>query len=551
METFRNYLHEHFRGAVRDDQQTLSTYSHDTSLFKVQPSLVVFPEDIQDLTALVAAVTQAREAGEDISLTGRSAGTDMSGGPLSTSVIVEFIPGFNKIKAVTDTYAITEPGVYYRDFAEAVAKHDLLFPSYPASKDICAMGGIVMNNSGGEKTLAYGKTANYVEAVSMVLADGSECTFTKLTLEELERKKQLNSHEGEIYRNMAPLIMDNQELLKTHTPVVSKNSAGYALWDVYDKEAGTFDLSRVVTGSQGTLGFMTSAKLRLVHPHTHSRLVVLFLNDLHALGEITNTLLTHEPESIESYDDKTMSVALKYFGDIVRRLKGNLITLGFSFLPEFFMVLTGGLPKLIVIAEFTADSQEDAAKKAAAAKNDLEQYDIKTHLTRSEKEGEKYWVVRRESFALLRKHTKGLRTAPFIDDIVVEPEHLPEFLPKLYSILDEYENDLVYTIAGHVGDGNFHIIPLMDLTKERSLEVIDELGERVYDLVLSYNGSITGEHNDGLIRSRYLPKMFGDEMYELFKRTKEIFDPENIFNPGKKVGYDETFVKAHIDTSVS
>jgi FAD/FMN-containing dehydrogenase len=159
-------------------------------------------------------------------------------------------------------------------------------------------------------------------------------------------------------------------------------------------------------------------------------------------------------------------------------------------------------------------------------------------------EMKKYWTIRRESFNLLRKHIKGKRTAPFIDDFIIKVEQLPEFLPKLNHILAKY--NLNYTIAGHVGDANFHIIPLMDLRDIRSSEIIRNLSEEVYNLVLSYRGSITAEHNDGLIRSSYLKKMYGEKVYKLFEETKKIFDPQNIFNPGKKVNSDLNYAFKHL-----
>jgi FAD/FMN-containing dehydrogenase len=142
--------------------------------------------------------------------------------------------------------------------------------------------------------------------------------------------------------------------------------------------------------------------------------------------------------------------------------------------------------------------------------------------------------VRRESFALLRKNVKGLYAAPFIDDFVVDPDTYPKFLPELNAILGEYK--LTYTIAGHIGNGNFHIIPLMDLSNPETRKVINELSPRVYKLITQYGGSITGEHNDGIIRTPYLSMMFGDKVCALFAETKKIFDPLNVLNPGKKVG---------------
>ena len=159
-------------------------------------------------------------------------------------------------------------------------------------------------------------------------------------------------------------------------------------------------------------------------------------------------------------------------------------------------------------------------------------------IAKNEKQAHKYWVVRHESFNLLRKKVRGKRTAPFIDDFVVPPLKLPEFLPRLSTILDEY--DLTYTIAGHVGDGNFHIIPLIDPKREDGRKIVEELSERVYDLVFEYKGSITGEHNDGYVRTQYVERMFGPDMTRLFEEVEKTIDPLDVFNPGKKVVRGDT-----------
>jgi FAD/FMN-containing dehydrogenase len=211
------------------------------------------------------------------------------------------------------------------------------------------------------------------------------------------------------------------------------------------------------------------------------------------------------------------------------------------------MVATGGVPKLILLVEFRSHSQRDALKEAQALAKDITQLkrNIRVRVAKNERKARKYWAVRRESFNLLRKKVRGLRTAPFIDDFVVSPEKLPEFLPKLEKVLSQYQ--LTYTIAGHVGDGNFHIIPLVDPLDPSVARTIDELSHKVYDLVLEYHGSITGEHNDGLIRTPYVEKMFGPEMTGLFHEVKNIFDPLHIFNPGKKVGTNFSDALTHLD----
>lgn len=538
-----------FKGEVSTDNQTLDNYSRDASIFSVRPSMVVSPRDMEDIKALVRYVAKACDEGNNLSLSARSAGTDMTGGSLTASIMVEMTKYFNKIISVGADFAVTQPGVYYRDFEKETLKHDLLLPSYPASRELCTVGGMVANNSGGEKTLAYGKTEKYAEQIKMVLADGNEYSFSPLTMPELEAKKKENSFEGRVYQKMYGLISDNYELLKSAKPKVSKNSAGYYLWNVFDREHGTFDLTKLIVGSQGTLGIITEVKLDLIHPKKHSRLLVIFLNDLKPLAIVANHILKFKPESFESYDDNTFKVAIRLFPGLVKRLKGNLLSLAFGFLPEFWMFMTGGIPKLVLLAEFTGDDEAEVAKRILEARQSLAephlaQFKIKSKITKSDREAEKYWLIRRESFNLLRHHVKGLHTAPFIDDFVVRPETLPEFLPKLNEILNSYK--IIYTIAGHVGDGNFHIIPLMKLSDPGTKGIIKELSVKVYALVLKFEGSITGEHNDGLIRSPYLKTMYGEKIYELFEETKKIFDPQGIFNPGKKTGASLEYALDHI-----
>jgi FAD/FMN-containing dehydrogenase len=343
---------------------------------------------------------------------------------------------------------------------------------------------------------------------------------------------------------MYKLISENYEVLQKARPTTSKNSAGYYLWNVWDKK--TFDLTQLLTGSQGTLGLVTKIKFALVRPKPKSGLLVVFLNDLTRLGDLVYELLKFKPESLESFDDHTFSLAVKFLPAMIKRMKGNLIKLAFQFLPEVFMVLTGGMPKLILICEFTGEEPLLIQKTAETAEKMIkEKFGFKTHITKNESESEKYWTVRRESFSLLREHTRGLHTAPFVDDVAVHPKDLPEFLPRLNEIFSKYPS-LVYTIAGHAGDANFHIIPLMDFKKADQRAIIPKLSEEVYSLVMEYHGSITAEHNDGLVRTPYLEKMFGSKMTRLFAETKNIFDPQNIFNPRKKVGATLKYGSEHM-----
>ena len=530
------------KGDVTDAADERAKYAHDTSLFERTPSLVVYPKDADDVSVLVKTIHDAKASGDDVSVTARSAGTDMSGGPLTRSVVAVFTKYMNTVE-VRDDSAYTEPGAYYRDFEKETLKKGLLLPSYPASRSIAAMGGIVNNNSGGERTLEYGKTERYIEEVDVVLSDGTKTTFKALGPDELVEKKALPGLEGDIYRGMSDLILKNRELIDEHKPLVSKNSAGYALWNVFDTEHGTFNLAKLICGAQGTLALMTRAKLSLIRPKEHRAMLVIYLPSSHGksklelLPEIVHRVLPENPESFESYDDHTLSLAVKFLPQMLSQM-GLLraIRLGISFIPEVITAAAGGIPKLILMAEFAEDTREEAERRAHAAYDALRDLNLPMRIEKDEKASEKFWIVRRESFALLRKNLKGLYAAPFIDDFVVPPDTYPEFLPELATLMEEYKDRMIYTVAGHIGNGNFHIIPLMDLSSPETKKVVMELAPRVYDLVLKHGGTTTGEHNDGIIRTPYLEKQFGTDMVRLFAETKKIFDPLTIFNPGKKVG---------------
>ncbi len=554
------------QGEIKTDEQTLQTYSRDASIFEIKPQAVIVPKNTADVQSIVKWAAEKKVKNPDLSITARSAGTDMGGGAVNDSLILDFTGHFNKIIKIdpapsrpvvikegdrvapahipTAGTAIVEPGVFYRDFEKATLEKGLILPCYTASKSLNTVGGMAANNSAGEKTLSYGQTKDYVEELEVVLSDGSVCTFGQLDNHGLEQKLKLTTLEGNIYRKIFALIKDNYELIQKSKPNTSKNSAGYLLWEVWDKV--NFNLAKLIVGSQGTLALITKIKFALVKPKPKSELLVIFLKDLKQLGDIVHTVVQFGPESFESFDDHTFNLAIRFLPGLLKKMKGGIIHLGLQFLPELWMTLTGGVPKLILIAEFTGESEYSARKPMLEAQKIVEEkFGLKTHITKNEDEAQKYWVIRRESFSLLRQHVSGLHTAPFIDDIVVHPKDLPQFLPRLNTILAKYPK-LIYTIAGHMGDANFHIIPLMDLKDASQRMIIPKLSEEVYNLVLEYHGSITAEHNDGLIRTPFLEKMYGVKMYDLFKQTKQIFDPQNIFNPRKKVGATWEYVMEHV-----
>lgn len=549
MDEFTELLKQRdFSGDIDKSQTTLANFSHDASLFELMPKLVVAPKDINDLRQLVVATHLLKEKIPGLSLTARSAGTCMSGGAINDSVIIDFRKYFTKLGEVTDKSARTQPGVLYRDFEPETFKHKALLPSFPASRDLASLGGMVANNSGGEKSLEFGKTENFVEELKVVLSDGHDYVLKPLNREELEAKNKQQDFEGQIYRQMFALLDAHYDKIKAAKPHVTKNSTGYNLWDVWDRDKGIFDLTKLFVGSQGTLGLVADIKFRLVPNPAHSGVLVCFMKDMDRLGELINAVLEKKPVSFEAFDNHTLMLAFKFFPYFRKTLGwGGLIRLGVQLIPDAFLLMRG-IPKMVLLIEFTGDSPEEVSAKVHDMKLALDGFKLEaTEEDSTEAKAFKFRIMRRESFNLLRKKVKDKHTAPFIDDFVVPPEHLIEFLPKLKKIIKKYK--LLATIAGHMGDGNFHVIPLMKIEDPKERAKLEPCMKEVYDLVLSYGGSISGEHNDGMIRGPWLKRMYGPEVFELFAQTKRIFDPEDIFNPHKKTDATWDFSMSHIRQS--
>lgn len=541
-------LKQNFSGDIATDAETLDMFSHDASLFEVKPQVVVFPKTDKDVQDLVKFVEENKKDHPDLSLTGRSAGTDMGGGSINDSISVAFGKYFNKPPTLKGNIATTQPGVFYRDFEKKTLKHNLLFASYPASRELCAMGGIVNNNSGGEKSLEYGKTENFVKRIQVVLSDGSIAELKALNEEELKKKMEQDNFEGKMYKQMHTLITENYDEIQKARPKVTKNSAGYDLWNVWDPEKKIFDLTKLWVGAQGTLGLMLEADLELVPVRKHHEMEIIYLHDLTHLNQIIDAVLPLGPESFESYDDNTLMLALRYFPEFVKQLGlWGLVQSGLAFLPAFLDMAIGRLPKLILQIDFAGDDPDALKQKIAILREKLKPLHPQTRIAIDGAE-KKYWLIRRESFNLLRNKVRNKHTAPFIDDFVIDPHLMGEVVPQVIDVLKKHP-EFIYTVAGHVGNGNFHIIPLVDIKDPKVREAIPEISDQVYAIISKYHGSITGEHNDGLIRTPYLQEMFGEKMVKLFEETKKIFDPQGIFNPRKKVNGDLKYAMNHIRTN--
>ena len=546
MNDLKQQISNIIEGEVDDSPEVKEFYSHDASMFELAPQIVAYPKNAADIKKIVSFVAENKKNQPELSVTVRSGGTCMSGGAVNDSIVLDVQKHMNAIGDVSPTKASAQPGMWYRDFEKETLKVKAIMPSYPASRDLCTVGGMVANNAGGEKSLQYGKTEKYIDQLKVILGDGNEYIVKALNKSELDAKIAQNDYEGNIYKQLFELVDNNYDEIKNAKPHISKDSTGYHIWDVWDRETGIFDITQVMVGSQGTLGIVTDVTFRLVPAPTHSGTLVVFLRKIDDLGDLINKVLEHKPATFEGFDNYTLMLSFKLFFYFHKTLGwAGLTKLAFQLIPDALMLFRG-IPKMVLLVEFNGDTQDEVRQKVHHMREDLKPFG---HEALFEEDGgqdqaKKFWIMRRESFNLLRKKVKNKHTAPFMDDLIVPPQTLPHFLPEVRAIINKYK--LLATIAGHMGDGNFHIIPLMKIEDKKEKAKLEPAMHEINELVLKYGGSLSGEHNDGMIRGPWLKDMYGPAVFAYFQTVKNIFDPENIFNPHKKTDSDWQFSMAHL-----
>lgn len=533
------------KGEIDNSDQAREFYSHDASIFELKPEIVVFPKDAVDVSTVVKFVNEHRAKNPALNITARSRGTDMSGAAIGDSIVLDTSKFMTAISEVSAESARVQPGMMYRDFEAETLKNGTILPSYPASRELAGMGGIVNNNSGGEKSLQFGKTNRYVKEMKVVLGDGNEYVVGPLNRDELNAKMGQDDYEGNLYRRTFGLLDQHYDEIKAAQPKVTKDSTGYHLWDVWNRETGVFDLTQLFVGAQGTLGIMTEAKISLVPQPKHSGTLVCYMRSIDNLGELIPAVLEHKPATFECFDDNTLWLSFKFIFAFIKRLGfWTWAKMCLQLIPDG-LALFRGFPKMVLLIEFTGETVEEVKAKIHTAKKDLSRFDF-SYMEEDETENKsrKFWLMRRESFNLLRSKVKEKHTAPFIDDLIVPPARLSEFLPQLRDIIKKYK--LMSTIAGHLGDGNFHVIPLMKIEDPAERAKLEPAMKEVNTLVIKYGGSVSGEHNDGMVRGPWLEQMYSPSVLGYMKEIKSLYDPQNIFNPHKKTDATWEYSFSHI-----
>ncbi len=543
METLLRELGAIFRGEIATDTKTRIGHSHDASIYEQVPTAVLSPVDSSDVQSLVRCMVDKKKSYPMLSVTPRGAGTDMSGAAISGSLILDMTKHFTTISAYSGDILSVQPGVYMHDIDTLLGTTHLI-GCVPASRAWCTIGGMVGNNSGGERSLHYGNTDKSVRELRVVLADGNEYTFGPIGRRELGLKMKQNDFEGTLYKKVYDLVEANYDTIKNARPKVNKNSMGYNLWSVWDRDTGIFDMTQLITGSQGTLGIITDISIQ-THPKApHNGLLVVYIEKPSTLERVIETVIRHRPATFEGFDDVTFALGIKYFGTFRKQLGTKEWLKQQSILLKQAARFNGHVPNVVLMVEFDGQSVAEIDTKIALLRKDLVGFKLKTTVEHDDSDSALFWNIRRASLSLLRNKVHGKFAAPFIDDMTVQPRHIHRFLPDVRKILKNYE--LPATIAGHFGDGNFHIIPLIDISSATQQAKLEPIMRELIPIVMKYGGTMAGEHNDGMIRGPWLQTIFGRDMYQHFRTVKEIFDPLYIFNPHKKTDASWEYSMTHV-----
>lgn len=517
------HLQQHLAGEVSVDHRALEYFSTDGSVLELMPKAVVYPQDYRDVIKLTRFSWQLAEQGKHLPITARGKGTDQAGAALGSGIMLVFPAHMQKMIGFDKNLnVIVQPGMIYGDLQRTLHSHGRFLPPFPTSMDYATIGGALANNSCGEKTPKYGCTADYVQSLQVILANGQQIEARKLSKRELNHKKGQTDFEGDIYRKLDGLLLDNKDLIASARPNVSKNAAGYNLWDIKAKD-GSFDMSKLLVGSQGTLGIITEAMLRTVPYQPDTYLLAAFFDSVDAADEAVPQLLRLKPSSLELVDYHVLKFLQE---NHPKRIAG---------------IIDGQLPKIMLLIEFDDPKARKRKANVKNALNVLKKLATRVDATTEPQQQELLWGIR-HSAAAGGWHVKGAKeAAPFIEDGVVPVAQLKTFIHKLYELFEKHHLDVA--ISGHAGDANLHLKPLVNLNSTGDRQLVFKLMDEFYAMVISMGGSTTGEHNDGRLRGAYLKDLYGEQMYELFRQVKLIFDPYNILNPGVKVNVDKDDIK--------
>ncbi len=503
---------------VLDDVPSLTAYAVDAGIYRIVPQAIVRAESEEDIQAVV---TYAVRRG--VPLTPRAAGTNLTGSAIGPGIILD-IDRMSRILEVNrdEQWARVQPGVVFAELNRRLARDGLQFGPDPSSGDMCKLGGMLANNSSGPHTLRYGSVKDNVHALRLCLASGDWVDARAYGLRDPRLTKILDAQTS--LGSVLELVRAQADLIRRKRPTVSKNSCGYNLFGLVDGlDREVFDLPKLFVGSEGTLGVFSEATLQLVQRPPATTTALIHFRHLAEVGAAVPDLLALSPSALEVMDANTL----------------NLIG------RERFGIPADAAATLL--AEFDhGDGHQGLRETASRLVSLCRRYRLASEplMASDPEQRDRLWEARKALYPSLYRYSDKKKPINYVDDVVVQAAQLSELIRYVEELF--HEQRVTVAIFGHIGNGNAHIVPLLDLNDREDFSRMVEGYRDIHRTVLTrFGGSICGEHGDGRVRAELVRRMFGDDLYELFVAVKQSLDPTGVLNPGVKIT-EEPFT-SHID----
>lgn len=504
--------------SFKEDLLNRILYSTDASAYREMPDCIVSPKSKDEIIRIIKY-----SENNSIPIIPRAGGTSLAGQVVGKGIIVDITTNFNKILEINinENWVRVEPGIVLDELNIALKPFNLMFGPETSTANRCSIGGMIGNNSCGSHSLIYGSTRDHLLEVELLLSDGTSTRFSRISLVELKDRQIGETLENNIYKYFCKLIED-ENIRNTISdsfpdPKLKRRNTGYAI-DVLlgiNQEKDYFNLCELIAGSEGTLGIITEAKLNLVTlPPKEKVLVCAHCNTIEDAFNANLIALRHLPIAVEMIDSNIINLSKSNISQNKNR---------------FFI---HGEPAAILIIELSSESYDELSYKIASIDKDLIESGLVYHSSFVfGKDISKVWELRKAGLGLLSSLSGDAKPVSVIEDTAVTPERLPDYMADFSEMLKNYNLSCVY--HAHIGTGELHLRPLLNLKTSKDIELFKKVAYETACLVKKHKGSLSGEHGDGRLRGEFIPLMYGEKIFNIFKEIKALFDPNSIFNPGK------------------
>ncbi len=514
MADLQTELETRLEGDVRFDKVSRALYSTDASVYQIEPIGVVIVRSRDDI---LSAIECARQYG--CSITARGGGTSQAGQAVGAGLQVDTSKYYNKVLEVNveERWARVEPGIVLDELNAQLAPYRLRFAPDISTASRATVGGMISNNSSGARSVLYGKTIDHVLDLHVALADSSVVHFKALNKDELDAVCNGSSLEAKCYRTVRQIAAQHKKNIAERYPNILRRVGGYNL-NCFVNQNEPFNLTKLVVGSEGTLGLILEARLNLVPlPKAKVVMTIEYDNLLDALGE-TPAILLHKPSAVEVMDRSILDHTTE--NPALNRMKQAVVHTNCG---------------ALLCVEMYGDHVDELISRLDSLETELRNRGTAAHTARAIEPSDqaRIWKLRESALGLSMAMKGDAKSISFVEDTAVAPEKLRAFIEKFLSIIRHHGTKA--GIYAHASVGCLHVRPVVNMKTSDGVRQFEAIANEVADLVLEFGGALSGEHGDGLVRGPFMERMFGAELYDAFRTIKQTFDPKGLLNPGKIV----------------